>query len=255
MLKGILFDLGSTLQEYRHEDWDRAGRELSRNLYAYITQRGYGDRLPPLDEFLDLMHTTTRAHWDEVRRTMRGRPLLDLLPPMFDKLGISGLRPQECLLPWYGRTTEFIYIEPDVRPTLEMLRGWGLKLGLVSNTTWPAVAHDGDLERLNIIDLLPCRFYSCEVGWEKPAPQIFRTALECLDLPPQEVAFVGDFLRYDVKGAQGVGMKGIWKEVAGRPPEVDDHTIVPDAIITRIEELPAVLRKLYGEPTTDKGSN
>src|SRR6266508_4395308 len=51
----------------------------------------------------------------------------------------------ECLLPWYGRTDEFIYIEPDVMPTLETLRDRGLKLGLVSNTSWPAPAHDRDL--------------------------------------------------------------------------------------------------------------
>jgi putative hydrolase of the HAD superfamily len=245
MLRGVLFDLGSTLQEYRHEDWDRAGRELSRNLYEYIEARGHGEKLPPLDEFMELMHTSTRAQWAEVRRTMRGRPMLDLLQPVFDKFGIEELRPEECLLPWYGHTTEFVYIEPDVRPALETLLDWGLKLGLVSNTSWPAAAHDPDLERLNIIDLLPCRFYSCEIGWEKPAPQIFHAALDCLGLPPDEVAFVGDFLQYDVKGAQGVGMKGIWKKVPGRSPDVDDHTIVPDAIITRIGELPGVLRELY----------
>jgi FMN phosphatase YigB (HAD superfamily) len=64
-------------------------------------------------------------------------------------------------------------------------------------------------------------------------------------LRPEEVAFVGDFLRYDVAGAQGVGMKGIWKRVEGRPLEADDHTITPDAVITRIGELPAALNRLY----------
>jgi FMN phosphatase YigB (HAD superfamily) len=105
--------------------------------------------------------------------------------------------------------------------------------------------HDPDLERFGVKDLLDCRFYSCEVGWEKPAPQIFEAALECLGLPPEEVAFVGDFLRYDIAGAQAAGMKGIWKRVEGRPEEADDHTVVPDATITRIGELPGVLGKLY----------
>jgi putative hydrolase of the HAD superfamily len=256
MLKGVLFDLGSTLQEYRHDDWDQLGRDLSRNLYDYIAERGYGEWVPPLDEFIELMHTSTRAQWDETLRTMRGRPMPDLLQPMFDKFGITDLRPNECLLPCYGRTDKFIYIEPDVRPTLESLRDRGLKLGLVSNTSWPAPAHDRDLERLGIIDLLPCRIYSCEFGWEKPAPQIFHAALDCLGLPPEEVAFVGDFLRYDIKGAQAVGMKGIWKKVPDRPAELDDHTIVPDAIIVRIGELPNVLAKLFGDEgrkTNDEG--
>ncbi len=255
MLKGVLFDLGSTLQEYRNEDWGYLNRDLSRGLYAYITERGYGAHLPPLDEFIETMETGTQARWTEARETMRGRPLLDLLQPMFDRLGIADLRPEECLLPWYGRVTGNVYIEPDVRPALETLRDWGLKLGLVSNTSWPAAAHDPDLVRLGIIDLLPCRFYSCEVGWEKPAPQIFQVALDCLALPPREVAFVGDFLRYDVKGAQNVGMKGIWKKVPNRSPDLDDLTITPDATITRIGELPGVLRALYGDDgrrTTDE---
>ncbi|MEO8286878.1 MAG: HAD family hydrolase [Chloroflexota bacterium] len=245
MLKGVLFDLGSTLQEFRHENWATLDRELSGDLYAYIAERGHADKLPPLDEFIEIMHTGTRSRWDEARETMRGRPLLDLLQPLFDKQSITGLRPEECLRPWYGRSRDNIYIEPDVQPTLEALRDMGLKLGLVSNTAWPAAAHDPDLEHFGIIELLPCRVYSCEFGWEKPAPQIFRAALDCLDLQPEEVAFVGDFLRYDIKGAQAVGMKGIWKQVPSRPSDVDDHTIVPDATIVRIGELPQVLQRLY----------
>ncbi len=245
MLKGVLFDLGSTLQEYSNEDWASLDRELSRNLYSYISERGHGHRLPPLDEFIETMHIGTRARWDEARATMRGRPLLDLLQPMFDQLGIEGLRPEECMLPWYGSVPSHIYIEPDVRPTLEALRDQGLKLGLVSNTSWPAAAHDPDLERLGILDLLPCRIYSCEFGWEKPAPQIFHAALKGIGLQPEQVAFVGDFLRYDIKGAQGAGMKGIWKRIPSRPTDLDDFTVKPDATIERIGELPAVLKRLY----------
>jgi len=247
MLRGVLFDLGSTLQEYRNEDWAALNIELSRGLYDYIEERGYGRHLPPLDEFIEMMQTSTQERWAEAQETMRGRPLLDLLQPMFDSFGITDLQPEECLLPWYGRVTDNIYIEPDVRPALETLRDRGLKLGLVSNTSWPAAAHDPDLERLGIIDLLPCRFYSCEVGWEKPAPRIFHVALQCLDLPPQDVAFVGDFLRYDVKGAQGVGMKGILKKVPSRPPGLDDQTVVPDATLVHIGELPKVLEELYDD--------
>ena len=112
---------------------------------------------------------------------------------------------------------------------------------MVSNTAWPAAAHDPDLEKFGIKEYLDCRLYSCDVGWEKPAPQIFHSALECMGLTPEETAFVGDFLRYDIKGAHEVGMKGIWKRVEGRPPDLDDYTITPDATITRIGELPQVL--------------
>jgi putative hydrolase of the HAD superfamily len=203
------------------------------------------DRLPPLDAFLELMYTTVQVHRSETIDTMRSHSMADVLNTVFKQQGISDLQAQECLVPWYRRLTDLIYIEPDVEPTLRLLRESGVKLGLVSNTTWPSSIHDLDLERFGIKDLLECRLYSCEVGWEKPAPQIFLEALRCMGLRPEETAFVGDFLRYDVAGAHGVGMKGIWKRVEGRPVEADDHTVVPDAVITRLGDLPGVLEKLY----------
>jgi putative hydrolase of the HAD superfamily len=245
MLRGVLFDLGSTLQEYYNEDWVAIDRDLNGELYHYLASRGHATRLPPLDEFIEVMHVATRAHWDNARTSMRGSPLLTVLQPMFDRHGISDVTPEECLLPWYRGVTEITYVRPDVKPTLELLRDRGLKLGLVSNTSWSAGAHDPDLDRFGLKDLLPCRIYSCEVGWEKPAPQIFHAALECTGLAPEETVFVGDFLRYDVAGAQAVGMKAVWKKVADRPDDWDDHSIEPDAVITSMGELPAVLDTLY----------
>jgi len=137
-----------------------------------------------------------------------------------------------------------VYCPDDVKPTLELLKEQGYRLALVSNTGWTSELHDPDLARFGIKDLLECRMYSCEVGWEKPAPQIFHAALDCLGLNPDEAVMVGDFLRYDVAGAHGVGMKGIWMKRDNRPYEADDHSVVPDATIGRIGELPEVLRKL-----------
>ena len=84
------------------------------------------------------------------------------------------------------------------------------------------------------------------MGWEKPAPPIFHAALDCLGTRPEETAFVGDFRRYDIAGAHSVGMKGILKRVDGRPEEMDDPSIEPDALITRVSELPGTLKTLYG---------
>ena len=128
-------------------------------------------------------------------------------------------------------------------PALELLKERGLKLGLISNTGWTAQHHDPDLERFGLKDLLECSI-SCEVGWEKPAPQIFKAALECMGIEPSEAVMVGDFLRYDVAGAHGVGMKGIWKQMDNRPYEADDHSIVPDGVIRKIGELPGVIEGL-----------
>lgn len=246
MLRAVLFDMGSTLLEYRHEDWAALDSELNGALHAYIAERGHADKLPPLDEFLEAMNARSREQWRRAERTRKSAPMLELLEQLFSERGIRDLSSAECLLPWYEGVSRLVYVEPEVKPTLERLRASGLKLGLVSNTAWPSAAHDPDLERLGLRDLLECRIYSCEVGWEKPAPPIFRAALDCIGTAPEETAFVGDFLRYDVAGAHAVNMKAIWKQVAGRPESADDSSIVPDAVVTRIGEVPEALTMLYG---------
>ena len=47
-----------------------------------------------------------------------------------------------------------------------------------------------------------------EVGREKPAGIIFKTALKKLGLKPQEVVMIGDNEEKDIEGAQAAGIKG-----------------------------------------------
>jgi HAD superfamily hydrolase (TIGR01509 family) len=246
MLKGVLFDLGHTLLDFKSDDWPGIRRVMNSALYKYIDARSAGHNLPPLDEFLEDLEVRSQAIWDEARTTGRGHSLLSVLPGVFTQYGIEGLTPEECLAPWYDqRATNWIYLQPGVKPTLELLRAQGLSLGVVSNTSWPAAAHDSDLRHFDLIDLLPCRIYSCDFGWEKPDPRIFHAALDCIGLRPEETAFVGDFLQYDVAGAHAVGMKAIWRRIPSRPTDLDDHTIIPDATIAQIAELPPLLQNLY----------
>ncbi|HEX8222085.1 MAG TPA: HAD-IA family hydrolase [Chloroflexia bacterium] len=246
MLKGVLFDMGGTLLEYQREDWEALDVQLNSDLHTYIASRGHADRLPPLDEFLEVFNARFRSGWEQAARTQKSFNMLNLLDELFSERGIPERAGVEHMVPWYKGVSDITYVRPDVKPTLERLRDSGLKLGLVSNTAWPSTIHDPDLERFGLLDLLACRVYSCEFGWEKPAPPIFRAALDCLGLEPGETAFVGDFRRYDIAGAHAAGMKGIWKRIEGRPDEVDDPGIVPDATITTIGELPEALSVLYG---------
>lgn len=252
MLRGVLFDLGGTLQEYKHEDWDAIVDALNRDLYSYLATDARVAKLPPLDAFLESVSTTVQTFRKQSISSLHSHSMYDILGAVFAQHGISDVPASECLVPWYKHLAELTYVRPDVEPTLRFLVDHGLKLGLVSNTTWPASTHDVDLERFGLKDLLACRLYSCEVGWEKPAPHIFMTALDCLNLPAEEVAFVGDFLRYDVAGAQAVGMKGVWKRISSRPEQADDHTVTPDATITSIGELPDALRLLYSWDTASE---
>lgn len=56
---------------------------------------------------------------------------------------------------------------------------------------------------------------SAVVGFEKPDPRIFRTALEALEVLPGEAVFVGDSLPRDMEGARGLGMAHVYVSPAG----------------------------------------
>jgi putative hydrolase of the HAD superfamily len=117
-----------------------------------------------------------------------------------------------------------------VRGSVEGLRhlaATGIKLGIISNA-------DGSIEEqlrrgeicqigeglgvpvLAIID-------STVVGVAKPAAEIFRHALEPLGVSPEEALYVGDTVRYDIRGARNAGLAPIHFDPYNLCESRDDH--------------------------------
>jgi putative hydrolase of the HAD superfamily len=114
----------------------------------------------------------------------------------------------------------------DVPPTLDALRGRGLKIGLLSNTARDLelfVQHHG----LAVDAVLTSRLH----GKTKPHEGIFRRMLELLDVAPDEAAMVGDTIEDDIEGARAVGMTAVLVDREGRHPDVagriDDLRALP----------------------------
>jgi putative hydrolase of the HAD superfamily len=80
---------------------------------------------------------------------------------------------------------------------------------------------------------------SAQVGVSKPAQRIFTLALERLGCAPHTAAYVGDSFERDVLGARAAGLRTIW--LRGLEPRVCPDPSLVDAIITTLEELPAIL--------------
>ena len=102
----------------------------------------------------------------------------------------------------------------DALPVLEELRGYGLKLGLVSNTgrnLEEFVEHHG----LDVDAALGSRAH----GKTKPDPTIFRAVLELLDVAPEAAAMVGDSLEDDIEGARAIGMRAFLVDREDRYPD------------------------------------
>lgn len=90
-----------------------------------------------------------------------------------------------------------------VLPALDALRAAGVRLAVVSDCSEEA-------PRLWASTALGRRFqasvFSCEEGFCKPDPRMYRLALQRLDLPSNRCAFVGDGGSHELTGATAVGL-------------------------------------------------
>ena len=128
-----------------------------------------------------------------------------------------------------------------VADCLGALRSTGVAIGIICDVGMtPSSTLRTHLDRNGVLERFDHWSFSDEVGWYKPAPEIFRHALAGLgDVAPARAAHVGDIRRTDVAGALGMGM------VAVRYTGVSDDTTESEPEATHViadhRELPAVL--------------
>jgi putative hydrolase of the HAD superfamily len=62
---------------------------------------------------------------------------------------------------------------------------------------------------LGIGALVDAAIFCTDVGWRKPARQVFQHVLDRLEVKASEALFVGDDRRWDVEGPRRVGIESI----------------------------------------------
>lgn len=128
---------------------------------------------------------------------------------------------------------------PDAVSVLQQLAG-RFHLSVLTNGA-PAMQR----AKLAATGLVPF-FHQVFVGGEfargKPAPAIFRAALEAADCRPDEAVHIGDSLLHDIAGAQGVGIHSIWLNRRGFEFAGLERT--PDFEIPSLADLLACLKQI-----------
>ncbi len=96
--------------------------------------------------------------------------------------------------------------DPDASVLLTALRESGLELGVISNFDYRIYAI---LKALGLTRYFDSITISSEAGYAKPAPEIFRIALQRHSLPAAEALHVGDSEALDAAGARAAGVGAV----------------------------------------------
>ncbi len=240
-IRGVIFDLGSTLIEFRG-DWGDIFRRMSADLITYLRDHDFHLDFEKFDqryqEVVDQFYTRGQQDWIEYTAEHTLRSVL----AEFGYAGVPQNIVQGALSAAYAFGETLWQPFGDTYRTLDVLQESGYKIGLISN------ARDAsNVERL--IDNVRLRPWldpiviSANAGVRKPNPRIFKIVLETWQLPPDQVVMVGDMLGADILGARNAGIRGVWAtmQTEREANAAHAHTISPDATIASLSELPALL--------------
>lgn len=128
----------------------------------------------------------------------------------------------------------------DALATVESLSGL-YALGVATNG--PADVQATKLKAAGLQGFFPIVVASSEVGFGKPDPRIFTTALVRMALSPADVLVVGDSLEKDVVGSAAAGLRCIWINRTGAPLVGE---VTPALEIRSLRELAGAIKTLTG---------
>jgi putative hydrolase of the HAD superfamily len=228
----ILFDLDNTLL-HLHEYWEESMKEAFKQtavtstieineLYSIFKEQDelycklYDEGVISLWEFRRDRFIKTLEHFDRVATNEDAIQFHELFTSL---------------------TNHFIKPSAKLDHTLALLSEKYL-IGIVTNGT-------PDFQRNKIKQMGIGRYFkdehlfiSEEVGYSKPAKEIYQLAMDTFHVAANEVVFVGDSLKNDVIGPMNHGMLAIWVNNHSEPLPDD---VTPFAIITEIEQLEQIL--------------
>ena len=241
-LRAVLFDLGGTLMHER-AGWGAITAQADEALTNYLRSEGLELNLSTFPrEFRNRLSKYFRQREQDLLETTYSFVLRDVLRDKgYGDLSESALR--NALDRLFAVTQTNWLLEADTLPTLQKLEADGYRLGLISNA-----GDDQDVQQLarrfGIDSYFDFILTSAACSYRKPHKRIFELALSNWYFLPSEAVMVGDNLDADVRGAQSVGLFAIWLSRRAGPRLEEHRSIQPDASISALSELPALLDRL-----------
>jgi putative hydrolase of the HAD superfamily len=219
----VIFDWGGTLTPWHIVDHGTLWHGVCRSHYPADSAAGVAGAIGAAE----------RALW----QSSDDSHVSATLTRVFEQAGVTAT--PEFLASYYEAWDPHTITDPEAAPLMRELRAQGIRVGVLSNTMWPRSQHERIFERDKVTGLIDGAVYSSEIPWVKPHPEAFRAAMRAVGAAdPAECVFVGDRPYDDVHGAKQLGMRAVLRP---NPAVPDYPSAVPDAVISRLCELPHYL--------------
>ncbi|MET3696622.1 putative hydrolase of the HAD superfamily [Bacillus oleivorans] len=219
MIKAVIFDLDGTL--LNRDDSvkifiDRQYERLNKQV-GHISKEKYVTRFIELDK--------------------RGYVWKDkVYQQLVDEFNIDGLTSEELLHDYINEFKNSCVPFDNLTKMLRELKSSNCLLGLITNGYGQFQMNN--IKALGIEKYFDVILVSEWEGIKKPDPEIFYRAIKKLNISPNESIFMGDHPENDVKAAQKIGMKGIWKK------DFQWNNVDADYIVEDLAEVPLIIANL-----------
>ncbi len=220
-IRGALFDMCNVL--YDATVWRRWVLRLLSRLGVYTNYHCFfrvWDR-----EYLGEVQRGDRDFWEAFESFLRS-------------VGLSGGQIDEVKAASTARRRQLeksTHPLPGVRTTLGRLHKAGLVLGVACDSFYPSSFLRECLDRFAVGRMFSVVVSSLDLKRTMPDPIVYRTALDAMNLPPEEVVFVGHDA-VELEGATAMGMPTVAFNF--------DPNAKADVYITCFNALPEVLETL-----------
>ena len=180
-IQAIIFDIGGVLSEYHdfraYFKWEKQLGLEKGGLFKMLYEN-------PVAQQATRGKATVAEVWEEVGRQVKLPP--DELQKMQDEIWAG-----------YRWNTEFLDFVRSLKENY--------KTGVLSDAWSDAREGMGHIINEDLFDVI---MFSAEEGIQKPDPEIYRRALQRLDIKPEETIFVDDREK-NVEGARQIGMHAV----------------------------------------------
>jgi putative hydrolase of the HAD superfamily len=249
MIRGVVFDLGSTLLRFEGDQTQEILHGYQA-LHAFISAADYpfdtDEFINSFRELLDLAH-------EQRLITNIERPTYELFHEIMTQYGFVDIDPSfvdQATAVFYKPSEDHWKPMPGMQELLQFLGSQDWRLAIITNA-----GDSSNVRRLLNNNALIGPFdpvlISADEGVRKPDSRLFQKILDQWKIDPDAVVMIGDTLKEDILGAKQMGLRQIWLKAQVDTPENRKlaETIEPDHIADTLGEIPALILGMTNQIT------